>query len=146
MVNKVYFSALAIGLLTLAGGTNVQAFELLDRMTLGGCGCEPVCSADPCCAPKACRVKMLKGKLHSMFHKNDCCEVVCEEPSCGVEPTCGVEEPSCGIEEPSCGCDPCGKRCNILKGKLRGLMSRCKASCCEVVEEPTCGVEPTCGA
>ena len=128
MVNKVYFSALAIGLLTLAGGTNVKAFELLDRMTLVGCGSEPVCSADPCCALKVGKMKMLKDKLHSMFHKNDCCEeVVCEEPSCGVEPTCGVEEPSCGVE-------PCG----ILKGKkLRGLMSRFKASCCEEVEEPT---------
>ena len=69
MVNKVYFSALAIGLLTLAGGTNVKAFELLDRMTLVGCGSEPVCSADPCCALKVGKMKMLKDKLHSMFHK-----------------------------------------------------------------------------
>ncbi len=138
---------LAVGLWTLVSTSNVQAFELLDRILYaGGCGCEV---APKCCAPEP---KCHGARLH--WHRR------CE-PKCGVEVTCGVER-KCGRERcchfggwlhnvlHRCGCEPaCGvePKCAVEPSCGIERACRCRARCHRLFDHcrPKCGYEPACG-
>ncbi len=128
-----------------------------------GCPAEPACcDAAPCCKPKC------KGLLHNLLGHKKCCASACE-PACGcpeacdtgcpaacdsgcaaADPACGcaAADPACGCEVASC-CDPCGKKCGGLLGRLFGHKKSCgllEASCgCPEACDSGCAADPSCG-
>lgn len=125
MNTRLFVSALATGLIFLAGASNANAAGLLN-FGGGGCGCEVSC-CDPCGPKFGHRLK------HIFAKKNHCCE---EVVSCGCEPSCGVDM-GCGCEAtPCCSRPPIGYH-------IRNAFHKCFRPKCGGCD--SCGMDMGCG-
>lgn len=143
----------AVGLLCIASASNASAFELLNRLSGGACGCDaaPACGCDNVCAPKCCREPRCRPErcrphLHIELHR--CCKPACE-PKCGCETTCAAPAPKCGCEVASC----CQPKCREPKCCKPAREPRCckpkccrEPRCCKPACKPTCGCDTGCAA
>lgn len=149
----------------LIGGTLVKkyAFLLLAGALLTGtasasgwgnrgASCGPACNAPTCttvtCDPcaDACRPSLM-DRLRGLFHRDRCCEPVCNPCPAPVCNPCPA--PKCvPVCVPTCAptCDPCCSRPNLLD-RLRGLFhrDRCCDPCCDPCAGGTVTVAPKSG-